>query len=648
MDSLAISEAPVDDIFRILIATDTHLGYAEDDPERCNDSFIAFEEVLRLARAHEVDFLLLGGDLFHETRPSTQCMHKCLELLRQYCLGDKPISVEFLSDQKLNFQHASQTIVNYYDPNLSISIPVFSIHGNHDDPTGQKQLSCLDILSVTGFVNYFGKWTDLTEVKISPILLRKGNSKIALYGLSHIKDERLSRLFRDGKVQWFRPDEDTEDWFNIFVCHQNREERGLAKYLAEESLPAFLDLVVWGHEHECRLEDERRLELKWNPTREFYIMQPGSSVATSLCIGESQMKHVALLNVCKRKFKVDTLRLKTVRPFICETVSLSECNLPELGDNTSAKVQDYLEERINFWIDEAKKQLTGHDKQPTLPLIRVRVEYKDEEQTFNTIRFGQRFHSRVANPTDLVLLKREKKASSRKTKDNDRDEREELDELLENESGEDWESKMNYYMLRYFDEVSRKTLQVLSLTGMNDAVTSFVEKNDKEKFKMILDHQMNKVCKYLCDKKIDVDRIDEEIENYRIQRMHAGDQQEREELQRLKSTRERTQKIEEPTTIEDEDTDIENGDGDITIIQPVQSTQRGRGRGSRARGTTTTTRATTSRARGRARGTRAGAVSANTTRANTSAASSRQSSRTSQKTLTQTRLIYDEDDEDDF
>lgn len=66
--------------------------------------------------------------------------------------------------------------------------------------TGHKQLSSLDILSTTGLVNYFGKWTDLTEVKISPILLRKGQSKLALYGLSHIKDERLSRLFRDGKV----------------------------------------------------------------------------------------------------------------------------------------------------------------------------------------------------------------------------------------------------------------------------------------------------------------------------------------------------------------------------------------------------------------------------------------------------------------
>ncbi len=31
--------------------------------------------------------------------------------------------------------------VNYQDQNLNISIPVFSIHGNHDDPTG---VSCFE------------------------------------------------------------------------------------------------------------------------------------------------------------------------------------------------------------------------------------------------------------------------------------------------------------------------------------------------------------------------------------------------------------------------------------------------------------------------------------------------------------------------
>ena len=30
-------------------------------------------------------------------------------------------------------------MVNYEDPNYNISIPVFSIHGNHDDPAGVRE-----------------------------------------------------------------------------------------------------------------------------------------------------------------------------------------------------------------------------------------------------------------------------------------------------------------------------------------------------------------------------------------------------------------------------------------------------------------------------------------------------------------------------
>lgn len=34
------------------------------------------------------------------------------------------------------FKESSQSVVNYEDPNINVSIPVFSVHGNHDDPTG--------------------------------------------------------------------------------------------------------------------------------------------------------------------------------------------------------------------------------------------------------------------------------------------------------------------------------------------------------------------------------------------------------------------------------------------------------------------------------------------------------------------------------
>lgn len=65
---------------------------------------------------------------------------------------------------------------------------------------GFGTVGSIDVLSATGLVNYFGKWTDLTQVTIHPIILKKNNTYIALYGLSYINDQRLSRLYRDEKV----------------------------------------------------------------------------------------------------------------------------------------------------------------------------------------------------------------------------------------------------------------------------------------------------------------------------------------------------------------------------------------------------------------------------------------------------------------
>ena len=59
----------------------------------------------------------------------------------------------------------------------------------------------MDLLSVSGLINYFGKWTDLTKINVSPITIKKGETYLALYGLSYINDQRLSRLLRDFKVK---------------------------------------------------------------------------------------------------------------------------------------------------------------------------------------------------------------------------------------------------------------------------------------------------------------------------------------------------------------------------------------------------------------------------------------------------------------
>jgi len=47
-------------------------------------------------------------------------------------------------------------------------LPIFSIHGNHDDPTregGTEMLAALDLLAVSNFVNYFGRQDEGTSNK---------------------------------------------------------------------------------------------------------------------------------------------------------------------------------------------------------------------------------------------------------------------------------------------------------------------------------------------------------------------------------------------------------------------------------------------------------------------------------------------------
>lgn len=85
------------DTIRILIATDSHVGYAENDAVRKDDSWRSFDEVMRLAKDQDVDMVLLAGDLFHYSQPSRKAMYQVMRSLRMNCLGEKPCELELLS-----------------------------------------------------------------------------------------------------------------------------------------------------------------------------------------------------------------------------------------------------------------------------------------------------------------------------------------------------------------------------------------------------------------------------------------------------------------------------------------------------------------------------------------------------------------------
>ena len=298
---VAVGEEEDDpNVLKILVSTDNHLGYMERDPVRGMDSFAAFEEVMILAKVKRCDMVLLAGDLFHDNKPSRRTLYRTMQILRRYCMGPNPVKFQIVSSYSSGagaFRSSSvNQCVNYEDEYFSVDLPVFSIHGNHDDPTrdavagGRKSdtepLAALDLLAVANLVNYFGRSDEVDKVQVNPILIRKGTSSVALYGLGSLRDERLNRMWQNNKVRFIRPNpsqssndeasvEDADDWFNLFAIHQNRDYgRGVKNCIKEDMIPEWMDLVVWGHEHECLINLSESL------IGTFRITQPGTSAQT--------------------------------------------------------------------------------------------------------------------------------------------------------------------------------------------------------------------------------------------------------------------------------------------------------------------------------------------------------------------------------
>jgi len=441
-----ILDEPDSDTLRILISTDNHLGYAETDNVRGNDSFAALEEVLYLAKEYSCDMVMLAGDLFHENRPSRRTLFKTMDIFRRYCMGPGAIQVQVVSgstsgnNSNKNRSPFVRGYVNYEDSNYSVDLPVFSIHGNHDDPSrdgGNSELyAALDLLDVVNLVNYFGKQEDTQDIRVDPILLRKGNTKVALYGLGSMRDERLNRMWRGGHLTFSRPQEDaSEPWFNIFALHQNRDRgRGTKNCVKEDMIPEWIDFVCWGHEHECDIE------LTESVVGTFRISQPGSSVATSLVEGESVRKKVAVLDVREGQFRLTPIPLTQVRSFVVSSVKLAEEPRLDPDDpKVESKVSKVLEDKVRVLIHDAREKRqdllrdakeggnglarfcqsnnagdmplkhTLHKEDEVL--VRLKVDHTGFAAV-NNQRFGAKFVGEVANPTDILLFHRKKTEGS--------------------------------------------------------------------------------------------------------------------------------------------------------------------------------------------------------------------------------------------
>ena len=298
--------------FKIMIMTDNHMGYAEKNPLLHNDSFEAVEEILLASSNNQVDFVIQGGDLFHQEVPSQSTLKRGIEIFANAVYGDKLHQFSIINQENPNSE------INFKSGKVQICLPIFCIHGNHDYPQLQNSKSVLELLSTAKLVNYFGKHTSMEFLHLKPICFQKRHPDnpdhqvgIALYGIGHMRDQSLRYLLKKKKYEIHPPeDEDTVSYFKILVMHQNRfkgAQQGVPKKNSIEfkHLPQGFDLVIWGHEHDCYTDFE------WIHCNRTRVYQPGSSVAISLTHGESLAKHVGILEVdwqCKATLKPILIR----------------------------------------------------------------------------------------------------------------------------------------------------------------------------------------------------------------------------------------------------------------------------------------------------------------------------------------------------
>lgn len=240
-------------------------------------------------------------------------------------------------------------------------------------------------------------------------------------------------------------------------------------------------------------------------------------------------------------------------------------------------------------MDEVHDKLTGDPRQPTLPLLRLRVEYTDEMHLLTPGRFGNNFHGRVANPSEILLFR--KKVLDRSQVDGDgKFAASHMDELKAREIAG---TSMEDLILQYFNTTTddRSQLKLLGIRGIAQAVSNYIEKDDKDAVAIIVDKQLNKTLKALKEREDedgDGDElitsgdpeadIDDRLGAYKKQRQGVNEAEEAKEM--LNSNSARNGGGRKTTNyFAGLDNDVDDDFDATPVSEPAK---RGRGRGGRA------------------------------------------------------------------
>jgi double-strand break repair protein MRE11 len=135
------------------------------------------------------------------------------------------------------------------------------------------------------------------------------------------------------------------------------------------------------------------------------------------------------------------------------------------------KASEIWEARNRHAVEEGDEPL-----EPMLPLIRLKVDTTGVADMSNPVRFGQEFTGKLANPRDVLVFHRAKKVAARNAKANAADQ----PELSIDDPELTIAEKLNRVRVQTLvqEYLAAQELQLLSESGMSDAIQVFVDKDD--------------------------------------------------------------------------------------------------------------------------------------------------------------------------
>ena len=196
--------------------------------------------------------------------------------------------------------------------------------------------------------------------------------------------------------------------YNIFMIHQDRFRNSIGLF-DRNQIPDWIDVTLWGHEHNCRITENFPFEVEKFTTeeqvsREIKIVMPGAPIPTSLTEAEAGQKFVSKFTVFQGEngyeANFDVIPLENTRPFIYHRENLNR----NIMHNVKKEEEEILK-KIRSAIEDQSKPI----------FLRLRFQTEESQAIIQKVgldslsiwnKLSKSEQNLIANPRNFLMYRK--------------------------------------------------------------------------------------------------------------------------------------------------------------------------------------------------------------------------------------------------